>query len=66
MYPDIEFCFMAGADLLEGMHTWGGKDKSLDGWELTREMVVLPREGYEIPKDWMSTFFCVSLSFLFP
>eukprot|EP00938_MAST-03A_sp_MAST-3A-sp1_P003203 g3203.t1 len=52
MYPDIEFCFMAGADLLEGMHTWGGKDKSLDGWELTREMVVLPREGYEIPKDW--------------
>jgi nicotinate (nicotinamide) nucleotide adenylyltransferase len=57
MYPDIEFCFMAGADLLEGMHTWGGKDKSLDGWELTREMVVLPREGYEIPKDWTSTFF---------
>ena len=57
MYPDIEFCFMAGADLLEGMHTWGGKDKSLDGWELTREMVVLPREGYEIPKDWASTFF---------
>ena len=64
MYPDIEFCFMAGADLLEGMHTWGGKDKSLDGWELTREMVVLPREGYEIPKDWTSAF-CLFFSSFF-
>ena len=34
------------------MHTWGGADKSLDGWEKEREMVVLPREGYTIPQNW--------------
>jgi nicotinate (nicotinamide) nucleotide adenylyltransferase len=64
MYPEIEFCFVAGADLLEGMHTWGGDDQSLKGWELTRQMVVLPREGYEIPKNWKRTFLGFSLFFL--
>eukprot|EP00940_MAST-03C_sp_MAST-3C-sp2_P000825 g825.t1 len=52
MYPHITFCFVAGADLLSGMHTWGGNDKSLDGWEKSREMIVLPRDGYKIPDEW--------------
>ena len=51
-YPHLEFCFMAGADLLEGMQYWGGDDEELKGWEKTRQMVVLPREGYDIPEDW--------------
>jgi len=53
-YPQFEICFMGGADLLAGMHTWGGDDKSLDGWEKKRQMVVLQREGYEIPSEWKS------------
>ena len=48
-YPDYDFSFVVGTDLLEGLHEW---DDNYPGWELTRQLIVMDRPGYEPSSKW--------------
>ena len=48
-YPDYDFSFVVGTDLLDGLHEW---DDNYPGWELTRQLIVMDRPGYEPSSKW--------------
>ena len=50
-YPNYDFYFVVGTDLLDGLHTW---DDNYPGWELQRNLIVMDRPGYVPDNKWKS------------
>ena len=48
-YPESDFYFVIGTDLLDGLHSW---DPKYPGWELQRQLIVMDRPGYKPDAKW--------------